>query len=197
MKKPRTLNRNKVLNSAISILETKGLAKMSMRLLASTLDVQASAIYNHFKNKQELINALQAYYLRPENQKYPINYQARPWQEFLLSLAMSARLKFTTQPYVLDLFATHSSDSEESTKNFEKYLALMHNFGFSTLHAGQISQTIYVKKNNQSHSEQHAPVISKYPLANQFLTDYGWDFDRDFEFGIKTLIDGFAGFCNG
>ncbi len=210
IKQERNLNKGKIISAALAILETNGLEKMSMRQLAASLGFQVSAIYNHFENKQDLICALQAYYLSPKNQKYPINYKAKTWQEFLQSIAVSSRLRFTHYPHILELFATHSSESKESVRNFEIYMKLMHKFGFNSLQAGQISQTIYiyivgfcnfennVKKSSKAQSKQTLTnnITLEYPLTNQFMTDYGWDFDRDYAFGIKTLIKGFAEYYN-
>lgn len=209
MKKIRTLNKEKILVVAVEILEVDGLINLSMRAIAKKLNVQASAIYNHYKDKQELIVGLQAYYLQADNQKYAIDYAAKTWQDFLMSIATSARLEFTERPHVLELFATHSSDSEESMLRFEKYLATMLSFGFSSLHAAQISQTIYTYivgycsfENNikqtklSSEPDSQIGVIGKYQLTNSFITEHGWDFERDYTFGVQALIDGFRGYCN-
>ena len=203
--KLRNLTKEKIVTKAIELLEKSDLAKLSMRTLAVELAVQVSALYNHFKNKQELIIALQAYYLNPQNQHYPINYETENWQNLIQNIASSSRLEFTTRPYVLELFATHASDSEQSSIQFENYLTKMSSFGFNLLHAAQISQTLYtyivgfcnfengVKKSNVNIEEQHAAnIMEKYPQTHNFLQQYNWNFDRDYEFGIQSLIRGFT-----
>ncbi|MDJ1371129.1 helix-turn-helix domain-containing protein [Gulosibacter molinativorax] len=44
-----------VLETALRLLDERGLPDLSMRALARELDVQPSALYWHFKNKQELL----------------------------------------------------------------------------------------------------------------------------------------------
>ena len=53
-----TLRRSDVLTAAIEILDTYGLADLTMRRLAATLGVQPGALYWHFANKQTLLSAI-------------------------------------------------------------------------------------------------------------------------------------------
>src|SRR6478736_5918246 len=52
------LRRNEVLQGALGLLEKAGLENLTMRRLAGALGVQAGAIYWHFANKQDLIDAM-------------------------------------------------------------------------------------------------------------------------------------------
>ena len=59
------LNRGTIIDAAISILNSYGLADMTMRRVAKQLDVAPGALYWHFKNKQELIGATARRILEP------------------------------------------------------------------------------------------------------------------------------------
>jgi TetR/AcrR family transcriptional regulator, tetracycline repressor protein len=52
------LSREDVVDGALTLLDEVGLDELTMRRLAQALDVQAGAIYWHFKNKQALIDAM-------------------------------------------------------------------------------------------------------------------------------------------
>ena len=52
------LSREDVIDGALTLLDEVGLDELTMRRLAQALDVQAGAIYWHFKNKQALIDAM-------------------------------------------------------------------------------------------------------------------------------------------
>ena len=52
------LSRDEVLEGALRLLDEVGLDGLTMRKLAQSLDVQAGAIYWHFANKQDLIDAM-------------------------------------------------------------------------------------------------------------------------------------------
>src|SRR5690625_3315208 len=59
------LNRETIIDTALSILNSFGLADMTMRRVAKQLDVAPGALYWHFKNKQELIGATARRILEP------------------------------------------------------------------------------------------------------------------------------------
>lgn len=59
------LNRETIIDAAIFILNSYGLADMTMRRVAKQLDVAPGALYWHFKNKQELIDATARRILEP------------------------------------------------------------------------------------------------------------------------------------
>lgn len=54
------LTRERILETALAILRSYGLADLSMRRLAQELDVAPGALYYHVHNKQELLNLLAA-----------------------------------------------------------------------------------------------------------------------------------------
>ncbi|MEN2741091.1 TetR/AcrR family transcriptional regulator C-terminal domain-containing protein [Microbacterium sp. X-17] len=54
----RRLSREDVVHAALRILDDYGLADLTMRRLAAALDVQPSALYWHFANKQTIIAEL-------------------------------------------------------------------------------------------------------------------------------------------
>ncbi|MGH3689161.1 MAG: TetR family transcriptional regulator [Microbacterium sp.] len=55
---PARHDRDSVARSALALLDEVGLADLSMRRIAARLDVQPSALYWHFANKQELLAEL-------------------------------------------------------------------------------------------------------------------------------------------
>lgn len=51
-------DRESVVDAALRILDDHGLPELTMRRLAAALDVQPSALYHHFENKQSLLAAV-------------------------------------------------------------------------------------------------------------------------------------------
>lgn len=54
-------NRNNILNAALEILEERGIDYVSARKVATALNMTATNIYNYYKNKDELVFAMQNY----------------------------------------------------------------------------------------------------------------------------------------
>ncbi len=53
-----TLTRERVLTAAVAYADTNGLEKLSMRKLAASLGFEVMSLYNHVKNKPDLIRAM-------------------------------------------------------------------------------------------------------------------------------------------
>lgn len=210
-KQIRNLTKDKIISCAMNHLAENGLAQLSMRKIANELNVQVSALYNHFAQKQALIIALQNHYLSSSEHFSAINFAAPSWQDFIRSIANTTRNEFLKHPFALELFTSHSSESKASILHFEKYLGKMLEFGFTLNHAAQISQTIYtytcgftnfelgvLKSNNEDKPAQILQNILQVetPLSNKFHSEYSFNFNRDFAFGIESLITGFSQFLN-
>lgn len=58
MTRRETLTREKVLHTAMALVDEEGLEGLSMRRLASALDVHAMSLYNHVSNKADLLDDL-------------------------------------------------------------------------------------------------------------------------------------------
>ena len=58
------LDRDVILQAALSLLDEVGMDKLSTRLLAERLGVQQPALYWHFKNKRALLDAMNGEILR-------------------------------------------------------------------------------------------------------------------------------------
>ncbi|WP_231686407.1 TetR family transcriptional regulator [Corynebacterium deserti] len=59
------LSQDSIINAAVAILNEFGLSDMTMRRVAKQLNVAPGALYWHFKNKQELIDATSRHLLAP------------------------------------------------------------------------------------------------------------------------------------
>lgn len=81
------LSRAKVVAAARELVNDEGLDALTNRRLGERLGVQGPALYRHFKNKQELINALaQTFFVGPQ-----VPASDDRWQDWLESRAWSTR----------------------------------------------------------------------------------------------------------
>lgn len=81
-------DRASVVDAALRILDDWGLAELTMRKLAAALDVQPSALYHHFANKQSLLAAVAD---RIQEAARPAPPPATPWYEATLAEAVNVR----------------------------------------------------------------------------------------------------------
>ena len=50
--------KEKILNSSLNLFSTKGYNAVSVRDIASDVGIKASSLYNHFENKQNILDEL-------------------------------------------------------------------------------------------------------------------------------------------
>ena len=50
--------KEKILSVALTLFSTKGYKAVSVRHIASDVGIKASSLYNHFENKQEILDEL-------------------------------------------------------------------------------------------------------------------------------------------
>lgn len=77
-----------VLLTAVAILDQYGLPDLSMRRLATALDVQPSALYWHFPNKQTLLATIADFIV---DRAAPVDTTGLGWQEVVLAQAAALR----------------------------------------------------------------------------------------------------------
>ncbi|MBC1475629.1 TetR family transcriptional regulator [Listeria grandensis] len=61
MSKKRNLTKEKIILASLEVLQKNGIQSLSMRKVAEAMNVQAPALYWHFKNKQDLLQGLASY----------------------------------------------------------------------------------------------------------------------------------------
>ncbi len=81
-------DRDSVVDAALRILDRWGLPELTMRRLAGELDVQPSALYHHFANKQSLLAAVAD---RIQDAARPLPSPELGWQEATLAEAVAVR----------------------------------------------------------------------------------------------------------
>jgi TetR/AcrR family tetracycline transcriptional repressor len=80
------LDRKRVVDEAVALLDANGLDHVTLRKLAARLGVQAPTLYWHIPNKAALITAIAEEILTP----LPATaiHEGQRWQDWLLDLAL-------------------------------------------------------------------------------------------------------------
>ena len=91
-----------ILEAALALIEVEGPEALSMRRLAGSLGVDAAALYWHFRNKAELMNALRLFNLERIALEAP---PPGPWRERCGALCRAMREQILAHPEVVLLEA--------------------------------------------------------------------------------------------
>ena len=81
------IQRDRVIATALSLLDADGIDGLTMRKLAETLEVKAASLYWHFENKQALIDAMADAMI----ETVAIDLPAQPWERTLRQVARELR----------------------------------------------------------------------------------------------------------
>jgi len=203
------IGRERIVDEALSLLNEVGIDKLSTRKLAERLGVQQPALYWHFRNKSELLDAINSEMLV----RYHVDRLPQPGQDWiaftlanarsirrtLLSVRDGARLTAGTRPSVAEFADT------------EKVLALYVSAGFTAEEAFGIAVCVtryvvgYVLE-EQGEQERHRieqtvpsdgdffSELAGFPLMSEALQSYATlgtvNTEATFESGLSYLVDG-------
>ena len=104
MPRPRTplLSRELIVARASAIIDAEGLAELSTRRLARELRVSAPSLYNHFRTKEEILDAVaDAIVARVDLSMFG----RLPWPDALIGWARAYRAVLVAHPHAVPLIA--------------------------------------------------------------------------------------------
>lgn len=196
------LSREIILKTALTILDESGIDALSMRTLAKCLNVKAMSLYNHIKNKEDLLNGVVEIIL----QEVRISECTSDWKTDLRSIACSFHDALLRHPNAIPIVSTHSPVTAKGLEQAEKILSILNGVStkglcaFSLMHiivayiighAG-MSVTSRQEKDDQN-KEQVYPEetnLKMFPnLLEAFHNLSGRDINEEFMYGLNLILD--------
>jgi AcrR family transcriptional regulator len=126
-----------VVGRALVLADAVGLGGVTIRRLAGDLGVTPMALYWHFRNKDELLDAMMA---RIFSEVDPVLGESARWQEQFRTLMDSLAGALRAHPGAAPLFATRTNSSESSLRVTEVALDILRRGGFSPTEATRVSR---------------------------------------------------------
>jgi AcrR family transcriptional regulator len=123
---PRPLNRDRILDGAVALIEREGRGGLSMRRLGAALGVEGMAIYHHFKNRDELLDAIGDRLLAPLHELE----LGDDWREACRRFATALRDVAVAQPATFALLGLQPFDTSFSLWPVERLLGVLVAAGF-------------------------------------------------------------------
>ncbi|MFC6017598.1 TetR/AcrR family transcriptional regulator [Plantactinospora solaniradicis] len=135
----RRLDPDKIAESALAIADAEGLSTVTVRRLAQHHDVTPMALYRHFRDKDELLDAvaerLFAAVVLPEPSD-------APWHEQMQDLLAAILAALSPHPNAAGLTLHRIFASEPGLTVAERALALLAEAGFSADQAAEIGSQV-------------------------------------------------------
>jgi TetR/AcrR family transcriptional regulator, tetracycline repressor protein len=195
------LTRDRVLAEALALIDRDGLEALTMRRLAGHLGVTPMALYNHVRDKQDLLQGVASVILTQvsftsdnPDWRERIRVGFRELRRICLAHAGAARIMETVDVAPFAIFSlmevTLAALEEIGTSTEEAMRAY---FLLSNFTLGQVSYELrgpFPALNPMDVGRHQSFAEVGFPHVERAASIAHWDFDAAFEFGLSTILSG-------
>ena len=211
--KRNPLTKVAILNASLQLADEQGLEQLSMRKVAQSLSVEAMSLYNHVKNKEDLLDGI----LELVISKFVLPLiNKKEWKSALRQAAISAHQVLLQHPWAAHQMISRVSISPTRLAWSNATIGCLHEAGFSyeiADHAwnaidnhiyGFTLQSVSMPIDPEEFAgaaKQYLPMIPKehYPylfaMANA-VAEGKHSGVNEFEFGLDLILDGLERLLN-
>lgn len=200
-KNRNALNRMRIVETALRLIDEHGLEALSMRRLGAALGVEAMAIYHHFANKGEVLDGVLEHML---DETEFLSTEDQPPLARLRHFVRAHRQMALRHPHAFILIPSRRFNTEKSIAVYEKILAAFHELGFDAALSARYFRTLGYLASGAgladiaSHARQPdaTPVRlenfsdNRYPLVSAVVPHLrAGNLDAIFEFGLDIIFE--------
>jgi AcrR family transcriptional regulator len=215
MNEASPLTRDVVLRAAITLADEEGIESLSMRKLGQRLGVEAMSLYNHVRNKDDLLAGMVDVVVA----KFGLPTGHPDWRESMRPVAEATRTTLLQHPWAAVLVQSHVNPSEARLGRADAVIGALREAGFSIelAYKAQLAIESFVygfvlqEVNWPFEPEQQSVVaadikdaapVQRYPYLAEMLDSIATSrrheqgghevgaHQSDFEFGLELLLDG-------
>lgn len=206
------LDRDRIVRTALRVLNEFGLKELSMRKIADELQVKTASLYYHVKDKDQLLQLIGDKISEEMDRPDP----DLPWQEQLIQWGHAFRRVLHRYRDAVDLFNGGIAMGYHRLLQIERLYQIFASAGFADGHIpwmasmvknhvlGFVAEEVRLKGMAGSGEEAQAQLSEEYARFFRSLpreqfpnmirlashtTGTGWQ--EEFEFGLDVLMDGF------
>lgn len=196
------LSRRRIVETALRLIDERGLDALSMRVLGAELGVEAMALYRHVADKGALLDGVVELLLEELGQ------DVRPegdWRDVMGDFGRGFRALALAHPNAFPLVGRNPARSwTAAAQGVEGLLALLRSSGFAPADAAYAVRAVsryaigFSLVSGPPGDDAERPPPGTYPLLDGLLDQLHDPAGRGgaddlFEFGLETLLDGLAG----
>ncbi|WP_217253308.1 TetR/AcrR family transcriptional regulator [Streptomyces sp. AC602_WCS936] len=200
------LDRRRVADTALKLLNEVGLDGLTLRAIARELDVKAPALYWHFKDKQALLDEMATEMFRRMVAGTALD-PADTWRERLLKANRGLRAALLGYRDGAKVFSGSRFTGLVHAEQMEDGLRLFTAAGLTLAQAVRATTTAYLftlgfvteeqgvhplpgERREGYDLDERARLMADYPLTAQAGAEIFTDYDRHFEEGLALVIAG-------
>ncbi|MFH8768013.1 TetR/AcrR family transcriptional regulator C-terminal domain-containing protein [Streptomyces sp. NPDC085866] len=200
------LDRKRVADTALRLLNEVGLDGLTLRAIAKELDVKAPALYWHFKDKQALLDEMATEMYRRMVADTALD-PADSWQERLLGTSRGLRAALLGYRDGAKVFSGSRFTGTDHAREMEAHLRVLTDAGFTLAQAVNAARTASMftigfvteeqgvqplpgERREGYDIEERARRMADFPLAAEAGKVLFDDYDGQFEEGLALVIAG-------
>jgi AcrR family transcriptional regulator len=198
------LNRDRVLQAAVTLADDNGIGTLSMRKLGETLGVEAMSLYNHVARKDDLLDGMVDIVFG----EIDLPPEQTPWRHAIRQRANSARDVLRRHQWAIGLMESRSTPGPATLRHHDAVLGCLRAAGFSielTAHAYSLLDSYVYGFALQEASLPFDTADGVREIADQFtVSDYphlaelaaehvlqpDYDYGDEFAIGLDLILDG-------
>ncbi|MEU3980404.1 TetR/AcrR family transcriptional regulator [Streptomyces sp. NPDC026672] len=200
------LDRRRVADTALRVLNEVGLDGLTLRAIAKELDVKAPALYWHFKDKQALLDEMATEMYR-RMAAGTADVPSATWQDRLLLTNRGLRAALLGHRDGAKVFSGSRFTGTPHAAEMERTLRQFTEAGFTLARAVRANTTAYLytlgfvteeqgveplpgERREGYDIEDRARAMAAFPLTAAAGAEIFTDYDRHFEEGLALVIAG-------
>ncbi len=203
--RPAPLDRRRIAERALLIIDAEGLEQLSMRRLGAELGVEGMAIYHHYRNKAELLDGVLDLLL--DELEVPID-SAGTALERLRRTFEEGRAVAIRHPHAFVLLPTRRFNTDRAFEYYERLLGLFREAGFDVresarffrLLAGYVTGAGLAEIGSRAQQPNATPVKletfsdpERFPLVTAIVPELRvGNLDAIFAFGMDVIFEAMA-----
>ena len=201
------LNRDRVLQAAVSLADQSGIESLSMRKLGDALGVEAMSLYNHVANKGDLLDGMIDVVFSEIELPTGVH-----WKSAMRQRAISAREALRRHRWAIGLMESRTSPGQATLRHHDAVLGCLRSAGFSielTGHAYSLldsytygfalQEATLPFDGGEETAEMAQEILEQMPVDElPHLTEFaikrvlqpGYAYGDEFEVGLDLILDG-------
>src|ERR1700737_1541231 len=126
-KRRAALTRERILRAAISLADRDGIESLSMRKLGQELGVEAMSLYNHVRNKVDMLDGMVDLVFS----EIDLSPSGADWRIAMRARAISARQALLRHPWAIGLMESRANPGPATLRHHDAVLGSLRRAGFS------------------------------------------------------------------
>src|SRR6202521_560995 len=206
-KRRAALTRERILQAAIGLADRDGIESLSMRKLGQELGVEAMSLYNHVRNKVDMLDGM----VDVVFSEIDLPADGIDWRTAMRQRAISARQALLRHPWAIGLMESRATPGPATLRHHDAVLGSLRTAGFSVdmaAHAysvldgyiyGFTLTELTLPFRNTEVAEVAESIMEgfrpgEHPYLAEMAVDRamkpGYNYGDEFEFGLDLILDG-------